>query len=181
MSFGGSMSSPRTRIFLNHICSLPETRYLEIGVYKGASTISALFNNPIKYAFAMDNFSEFGNVYDEFQKNLNKYIPQAPITFKNTNCFSVAPERLSKFNIYFYDGGHSTEDQKKAFTHFNPCFDDVFIAIVDDWMWDQVREGTFAAFEELKYEILFEKEVALRFKQDVPWRYLYVCLIKKTK
>lgn len=179
LSFGGTMTSPRSRHFLNNICSLSGCRYLEIGTHRGASLISALYNNKISYAYSIDNFSEFGNVETELHHNIQKYIPKSPLKHLTADAFSIDPSSLPKFNIYFYDGNHAIDAQKKAFIHFNECLDDVFIAIVDDWMWEQVRSGTFQAFTELGYNILFEKELALRFKDDVPWRYLYVCLIKK--
>lgn len=177
--FGGHMTSPRSRHLLNNICSFSDVRYLEIGVHKGASLIGALYNNKINYAYAIDNWSEFGNHIEELHSNINKYIPNCPLKFFNMDAFKIEITSLPKFNIYFYDGGHSTIDQERAFTYFNSCFDDVFIAIVDDWMWDQVREGTFNAFSKLNYTLLFEKEVALRYNNDIPWRFMYVCIIKK--
>lgn len=177
--FGGRMTSPRSRVFLNHICSLPDARYFEIGSHKGASVVSALYKNPVQYAYCIDNYSEFGDHRKELHKNIRNYIPDSPLTYIDADAFSLNPTSLPKFNIYFYDGGHSTEAQKLAFTHFNSSFDDLFIAIVDDWMWEQVRKGTFEAFLELEYEILYEKEVALRYKDDIPWRFLYVALIRK--
>lgn len=177
--FGGTMTSPRTRHLLNNICSFLNTRYLEIGTHKGASLICALYKNPITYAYGIDNWSEFGGPKVEFYANLKKYIPNYPCTHLTADAFQVDVSKLPKFNIYFYDGGHATIDQERAFTHYNSCFDDVFIAIVDDWMWDQVRVGTFNAFDKLGYTLLFEKEVALRYKDDIPWRFLYVCIVKK--
>jgi hypothetical protein len=179
--FGGHMTSPRSRHLLNNICSFPDVRYLEIGTHKGASLICALYRNKINYAYAIDNWSEFGEHEAELYHNINEYIPHYPLTFLNIDAFKANITSLPKFNIYFYDGGHATEDQEKAFTYFDPCFDDVFIAIVDDWMWDQVREGTFRAFRTLNYTLLFEKEVALRYKDDIPWRFMYICVIRKNK
>lgn len=177
--FGGHMTSPQSRHVLNNICSLPDARYLEIGTHKGASLISALYKNNVTYGYAIDNWAEFGNCRAELLNNIAQYIPNYPLVFIEKDSFSIDVTRLPKFNIYFYDGGHSVIDQEKAFTYFNTCFDDLFIAIVDDWMWEQVRVGTYKAFNALNYNILFEKEVALRFKEDVPWRFLYVCIIRK--
>jgi len=163
----------------DNICSFPDARYLEIGTHSGASFISAVYNNPITYAYGIDNWSEFGGPKEEFYNNVAKYIPNYPYKHITADAFEVDTLSLPKFNIYFYDGGHSVVDQEKAFTHFNSCLDGVFIAIVDDWMWDQVRVGTFNAFNKLNYVLLFEKEVALRYKGDIPWRFLYICVVKK--
>lgn len=177
--FGDHMTSPRSRHLLNNICSLPKARILEIGAYKGASIIAALYQNDVEYAYTIDNWSEFGGPKEIFLQNIKHYIPNAPLKVISEDSFRVEPTSLPSFNIYFYDGGHSQAEQEKAFTHFNNCFDNVFIAIVDDWMWEQVRIGTFQAFKKLNYTLLFEKEVALRFKDDIPWRFLYVAVIRK--
>jgi hypothetical protein len=88
-------------------------------------------------------------------------------------------------NIYFYDGRHGEADQKAAFTYFDPIFDDVFIAVVDDWNWSTVRAGTWAAMRELGYNILFYREL---FTSDPKfhdittwWNGLFVAVIEKTK
>jgi hypothetical protein len=50
-------SAPKFRHFLNNLCSKADTKYLEIGVWKGATHIAALYKNQI-YSIAVDNFSE---------------------------------------------------------------------------------------------------------------------------
>lgn len=55
------MSSPKGRRLLNLLCERPGTVYLEIGMWRGSSLISALYNNEktVTKAIAIDNFSEF--------------------------------------------------------------------------------------------------------------------------
>ena len=67
------MSSKRNRHLLNNIVDMPDVNYLEIGVHKGSTFISALYQNDINYAYAIDNWSEFGNVEKTFLKNCNKF------------------------------------------------------------------------------------------------------------
>jgi hypothetical protein len=35
----------------------------------------------------------------------------------------------------------------------------MFVFIVDDWNWKEVRDGTKNSFEELKLTVLYEKEI----------------------
>ena len=84
-------------------------------------------------------------------------------------------------NVYFYDGGHTATTQEKAFTYFNPILDDLFIAVVDDWNWDCVVEGTFMAFDKLRYEVLFDIALPANGNGDLEnwWNGLYVAVIRK--
>ena len=86
-------------------------------------------------------------------------------------------------NVFFYDGSHDEKSQELAFTYFNSVFDDLFIAIIDDWNWDYVRKGTNNAFNKLNYEILFEKSFFTPYNGDTSswWNGLYIAVVKKNK
>ena len=88
---------------------------------------------------------------------------------------------FNKINIYFYDGGHSQEQQKLAFTYYNSIFEDTFIAIVDDYNCDKVQKGTQEAFQELGYTILFEEYLPALYNGDKDnwWNGIYVAVISK--
>lgn len=179
------MSSSKNRHLLNNLCSLPETHYLEIGCWKGSTFISALFKNneSIKSARGIDDWSSFGGPKQEFISNSDKHLSDINFNFHSIDCFSVAPESYitDKINIYFYDGGHTQQEQSNAFTFFNDVFDDVFIAIVDDWNWGEARQGTFNAFSKLNYKILYEVSLPADFNGDVNkwWNGLYIAVIRK--
>lgn len=171
--------------FLNNVCSLANTSYLEIGCWKGATFTAALYKNEpsLRYAVAVDNWSEFNGPKDEFFKNTAKFLSHGCYHFFEKNSFSINLQTSFPIpiNIYFYDGGHSTLEQERAFTYFNDIFEDVFIAIVDDWNWMRVREGTASAFSKLNYQILFEK-VLFTDKCGDPenwWNGFYIAVIKK--
>ena len=63
-----------------------------------------------------------------------------------------------KVDIYFYDGAHEVEDQKKALTDFEPCFADEFIYLVDDWSSWEVPDGTFKGLDAINYEVVWQTE-----------------------
>ena len=87
----------------------------------------------------------------------------------------------NNINVYFYDGDHSFEAQKSAFTYFNDIFADTFIAIVDDYNREHVRQGTMAGFQELNYQVLFDVFLPASFDGDKKqwWDGLYVAVIAK--
>ena len=179
------MAGQKTRHFLNNLCSLPNTSYLEIGCWKGSTLIAALYKNEshVDYAVGIDNWSQFNGPRNAFFKNVQKFLPAGLLHFFESDSFSIDTQMAFPVpvNIYFYDGHHSWSAQKEAFTYFNDIFDDVFIAVVDDWNWEQVQEGTRSGFASLNYKILFEQEFFTSRNGDAPgwWNGLYIAVIKK--
>lgn len=179
------MSSSKNRHLLNNLCSLPGTHYLEIGVWKGSTYISALYHNDksIRSTIAIDNWSQFSGPYDVFMANLKSMIPNYKGKVISQDCFTVNKHKIFShpINIYFFDGDHSFESQKLAFTYFNDILDDVFIALVDDYNYTEVQLGTKEAFKELNYKILYEQFLPARFNCDREnwWNGLYVAVIQK--
>lgn len=90
---------------------------------------------------------------------------------------------LSKFNIYMYDGEHSSESHYKALSHYYNCLDDIFIFIVDDWNWQDVRDGTLNSIQKLNLKILYEKEIRLSLDNSTTmepwWNGIYVTILQK--
>lgn len=179
------MSSPKVRHFLNNLCSMPNTCYLEIGCWKGSTFISSLFKNGayITSAIGIDNWSAWGGPKEEFYRNCQRFLPSNQYQFHEVDCFKIDPKKLcaNPVNVYFYDGAHTKQDQELAFLHYNDVFDDLFVAVVDDWNWPPVPEGTRAAFDKLQYQILFEQIMPARWNGDEEnwWHGLYIAVIRK--
>jgi hypothetical protein len=186
------------RHLMNNLCSLPGANYLEIGVFRGSTLVSSLYGNEgtIGQVHAVDNFSEFNDGLSpkvSIVNALNRFLPNTKnrIRFHETDCFDWDFSTLPKIDIYFYDGEHSFESQKKAFTHFESVFADTFIAIVDDWEQRQVREGTKAAFAEIGYDVISARAVIPGTRPDNAnrvnnptvdwWCGTYVAVLKKRK
>lgn len=179
------MSGWKVRHFLNNVCSLPKTVYLEIGTWKGSTLIPALYKNEASVidAVAIDNWSEFGGPREEFYQNIKTFLPNAPLRAFDSDSFSFPVEEVfdKKVNVYFYDGHHSAYNQERAFTYYDSILDDVFIAIIDDWNWSHVQDGTFSAFRKLNYVVLYEKELLTNANGDGYgwWNGIYVAVIRK--
>jgi len=87
-----------------------------------------------------------------------------------------------------YDGNHTNESHYNALLHYYNCLDDVFIFIVDDWNWKDVRDGTMKCIEKLNLKVLYEKEVRLTWDNShTPelearnswWNGIYVAILQK--
>jgi len=177
----------KTRHFYNNLLNRKDSRYLEIGTWKGSSVCSAMFQNKAKI-ICMDNWSEFGGPKNEFLVNFNKYKGDNDVTFIEQDCYTVNVLSLPKFNIYMYDGNHTKDSHYKALVHYYSCLDDIFIFIVDDWNWQDVRNGTFESFKTLNLTILYEKEIRLTndnshtphpLADETWWNGIYVCILQK--
>jgi hypothetical protein len=154
------MTGTKTRHFYNNLLNKEDARYLEIGTWKGSSVCSAMCDNNAMVV-CIDNWSEFGGPMNEFLVNFNKYKGTNNARFIEQDCFKVDTDLLPKINIYLYDGEHSHNSHFKALVHYYKCLDDVFIFIVDDWNWKQVRDGTMHSLELLDLKVLYSKEIRL--------------------
>lgn len=176
-------SSNRVRHFLNNLCSLKNSVYLEIGCWHGSTLIAATYENVFRDVIAIDDWSGFNGPRKQFFRNIARFVPKVNIRVIESDCFSLNKTDIfhTPVTIYFYDGGHSEQNQKDAFVFFDSVFDDLFIAVVDDWNWSEVRKGTFAAFAELNYDILYSRELPARWNGDTAlwWNGIYVALIRK--
>jgi hypothetical protein len=181
------MTGQKTRHFYNQLLNMEDARYLEIGTWKGSSSCSAMCGNTAKI-LCIDNWSEFGGPKEEFLSNFEAYKGQNEATFIESDCFAVDTSKLSKFNVYMYDGNHSHDSHYRALVHYINNLDDTFIFIVDDWNWYDVRNGTYESIKKLNLEILYEKEI--RLTQDnthTPeplakctwWNGIFVAILRK--
>lgn len=181
------MTGTKTRHFYNNLLKREDTRYLEIGTWKGSSVCSAMYKNRATVV-CIDNWSEFGGPKDEFLTNFNTYRGENNASFIEQDCYTVDVSHLPKFNIYMYDGNHTKDSHYKALVHYYNCLDDMFIFIVDDWNWKDVREGTRDSLQQLKLRVLYEKEIRLTDDNSVTprplleetwWNGIYVALLQK--
>jgi len=155
------MSGTKTRHFYNNLLNMEDVRYLEIGTFKGSSVCSAMYENKTTVV-CMDNWSDFYGPKQEFLDNFNKYKGENNATFIETDCFKLNLSSLSSlFNIYMYDGPHSEMDHYNALKYYYSCLDDIFIFIVDDWNWKEIRNGTLRSIADLKLECLYKREIRL--------------------
>jgi len=180
------MSGTLVRSFLNNLVkTVPNVRYLEIGVWKGSTCISALYGNieKIDKYWLLDNWSEFGGPKTEFIQNFSNVVGSSPNLF-DLDCFGVNPIELGidKVNIYFYDGRHLPRDQEMAIEKYIDSMDDEFIFIIDDWNSDFVKTPTVNAIKKLPLEIVYFREfITGGDAADTWWNGIGIFVLRKTE
>jgi hypothetical protein len=60
-------------------------------------------------------------------------------------------------------------------------FAERFVAVVDDWRWEEPRLGTRQAFSDLRYHVEAEWELPADNQRDTEkwWNRLYVAIVNK--
>jgi hypothetical protein len=136
-----------TRHFYNNICNRDQVRYLEIGTWSGSSSISAVYKNNI-HALFIDNWSQFNGSANVFTRVIKRFSGDSKCFLLESDCWEVDKRYIGKFNVYLYDGAHDEVDHFKALDYYLESMEDTFIYIVDDWNWQEVRDGTMRAIRE---------------------------------
>ncbi len=113
----------------------PDEVYVEVGCYKGASLVGAALGNSAHRMFACDNFSQFDGAAESLQQTLRQYTPPGQVQFFDMDFrefLQKAPWQPARIGAYFYDGGHSFEDQYDGLRCALPHFSADAVIIVDD-------------------------------------------------
>jgi hypothetical protein len=160
------------RLFLNNLVRsmAGDARYLEVGVFKGATLCPVISGNTVR-AIGIDNWSwDKDNVCTTtFYKNLAKFkTTQSVVSVIENNFRNVNPAIMGKNNIYFYDGSHEEKDQYDGIAWAIEGLDDTSIVLVDDWNWPQVRRGTMNALRDAKVNIDYVLELRTTFDDSFP-------------
>lgn len=158
------------------LCNLfrrqPASKYLEVGVYKGATLFAASSSNLGLRSIGVDNWSQFD--HDDAKRfvvdRLETYAPNATLLDRDAFTSPLSSELLdlSPFDVYFYDAGHSPTDHYRALPHYLPVLNDTFLFLVDDWEMPHVAESTYAAVNHARLEVLWHREIVspLPFASD---------------
>ena len=157
-------SGRKFRLFMNNLIhEVPAARYLEIGLYHGASFCPALFKNDV-IALGIDNWTEFGGNRTVFDRNLAVYkFEHTDVTIVEQDFRQVDYTRFGAFNIMFYDGSHAERDQYDGVYLTRLAMDEKYILIVDDWNWAHVRNGTYQALRDANIRIDYQIELRTSF------------------
>ena len=160
------MSSYKTRAFMNNLVNIPGGKYLEIGSWKGSTLISACYDNDLKEAISIENWSQpHGDENKDFKgsffDNMLEHAEHMPtMQIIDRDCWDVDPNSIGPVDVYFYDGDHSEDSQTRAFTHFKPCIGEETIVIVDDWEFrdgQMVQPGTRRGIKEAGFNVIHER------------------------
>lgn len=177
-----SFASVKNRHILNNLGNI-SFRYCEIGLHKAGTFVSAVFENGVE-AIGIDDWSEFnngGDTKDICLENAKQFI-KCHYEIIDKDFFEMTPEELpTNVDLYFYDGSHNYNSQKRAITHFYQSLSDEAVIVVDDYKWETVRTGTQDGIKAMGFEILYERELVSEKDGDNEgfWNGLYIALLKK--
>jgi len=190
------ITSNKIRCFLHNICSIGGT-YLEIGVFRGATFCSAIYQNNI-HAIGLDNFASPNLMpmgvsqklasylkrgidippQEDFINNVKKFGNPEHLDIYKTDYTSFDYTQLPKVNIVFYDGDTRYHDQYTVLKKILPLFSEQTILIMDDWNWNSGAIDNLIKEENL---IVTFKEEIFTQGEDMGsfWNGLGVFLIEK--
>lgn len=159
------MSGRLYRRFVNNLIrATPNARYLEIGSWAGSTACSAMANNAVKVT-CVDNWSLFDGPQDLFLENTSRARSKdVDFLFVESDFRELDYTSLGRFNVYLFDGPHEYQDQYDGVRLAQPCLDDEFVLIVDDWNWEPVRKGTWDALADSGCQVVYHTEI--RTTQD---------------
>jgi len=176
------MSSKKCRHLLSNITTHLKS-YIEIGSWKGSTTLSAAYTRPDLEMVAIDNWSEFGGPKSEFQSNMwkNRYDITSRLTVIESDFRKINYLPKNHFQCLFYDGAHDKQSQIDAITHMNQFMAEEFIYIVDDYSWEPVREGSMEGIKSSALESVWSKELPSTKLNDPDsyWNGVLVSVLKK--
>ncbi len=136
------MSGQRYRTLINTLIeNLDHARYLEIGSWLGSTAAAAMYGNRVQ-AVCIDNWSQFTGTREQFLANMEQARSSGALRLVEQDFRTIDYGALGKFNVYFFDGPHRERDHEDGIVVVQPCLEDRFILIVDDWNWRAVRLGT---------------------------------------
>jgi hypothetical protein len=148
------------RLFLNNLVRAVERpRYLEIGLFRGATFCAAISGNQV-FATGVDNWSEFGGKANEFYLNLAAIKGSgAAVTIIEQDFRTVNYAAFERFNIGFYDGSHEELDQYDGARILINAMEPQAVMMSDDWNWPHVRHATMSAIRDMGRQIDLAIEV----------------------
>lgn len=161
------MSGKKWRHFLNNVVSMKDCKHLEIGTWAGSTFCSAIYaNNELDFACTVDNSSQFGNVSDRAKCAIeftNAAMPSSGnilILQSDYKNLSNEVKFQKKLDVYFFDGPHEYEDQRDGIIMMKDQLNEErCVILVDDWNWEEPRNGTLHALETLNREIVWSKTI----------------------
>jgi hypothetical protein len=157
------------RLFFNNLVrSVENPRYLEIGIFRGATMCAAIAGNKVKCC-GIDNWTEYGGKSSEFYVNLaNIKGSQSTVSILEQDFRTVDYSHIGKFNLFFYDGPHQEQDQFDGVKMALPALDKQAVLLVDDWNWIRVRRATMNALRAANARLDFAIEVRTSLDDNLP-------------
>lgn len=168
-------SSENIRFIINECVRRYAKTYLEIGVFQGCSIISAAIYNEHVECIGIDSFIGMGknSSVKRVNNNLSKLNLKNVQIIQNDyqegllKLFLNRPDL--KIDVYFYDGDHSYEHQKKGLDIIKPYLNEKCVILVDDAIWVDVNRANMDWLEENKdfKTLFFHHSTPEKYKTEI--------------
>jgi predicted O-methyltransferase YrrM len=124
-------------------CLGPAEAYVEIGVYHGASLISAMLGNEEHRFVAVDSFVFPDSELEKVEANLERYgLPRPELLVGDV--FELVPSGALHgipVGLWYYDAAHDYDSQIQGLRIAEPLLVPGALLIVDDTDWDDVERA----------------------------------------
>jgi len=124
--------------------------YVEIGVYHGASLVSAMLGNEGKRFVGVDSFGFRDASLEKVEANLARYGLEVPEIVVG-DAFELLPSGAlgeTRVGVWYYDAAHSFEAQVQGLRIAEPLLVPGALVIVDDTDWEDVERAMDAYLAE---------------------------------
>ena len=124
--------------------------YVEIGVYHGASLVSAMLGNEGKRFAGVDSFGFRDASLEKVEANLARYGLEVPEIIVG-DAFELVPSGAlgeTRVGVWYYDAAHSFEAQVQGLRIAEPLLVPGALVIVDDTDWEDVERAMDAYLAE---------------------------------
>lgn len=129
-------------------------KYLEIGVYRGATLANA--SEVSSLAVGIDDFSQFDAEGFNEKATYEKIKAFDNCELIKGDCYKRSTinkaKKLGPFDVFFYDGNHGEKQTFEAIKKYHSLMADSYILIIDDWNLEDVQKATDLALGSLKAE-----------------------------
>ena len=71
-----------------------------------------------------------------------------------------------------FDALHDEKSQYDGISIVQPALDDIFVLIIDDWNFPEVRSGTMKAIKDLKIQIISKIEIKTMQNNTMPKHFI---------
>jgi predicted O-methyltransferase YrrM len=119
--------------------------YVEVGSYRGTSLIAALLGNDGRDVVGIDDFSLGEGSRERLEANLERFGLGGRATILEGDAFDLLRAGAlgdRRAGVYYYDGGHSYEQQLDGLRLAESYLASPALVIVDDTDWERVAAAT---------------------------------------
>ena len=124
-------------------CLEPDERYVEVGVYHGASLIAASLGNERQDIVGVDRFTFRDASPERVRENFAAFGLDPPEIIVG-DVFELVPDgalRGSPIGVWYYDAAHDYDAQLEGLRIAEPLLAPDALLVVDDTDWDRVASA----------------------------------------